>query len=293
MSSELQSLNIYQDSKGEDVTDARGITLFNKPSVQSAYLSIPIDSDEYNMKHSKRGKCLIFNNKDFELHTRLNERKGTERDAEQLYHCFRALDFDVIIHKNLSVKEVRNELEKVSREDHTNRDCFVCCILSHGENGLLYGRDGKFPNDMIFSPFTGNICPTLAGKPKVFFIQACQGDKLDKGVILARGRDEADGTSHFFKIPSHADFLICYSTVPGFYSWRNTNNGSWFIQALCSVLKTHAKSTDLQSLMTIVSRKVAYEFESCVPTDPGMDKMKQVPCITSMLTRKIYFHPKV
>ena len=27
-----------------------------------------------------------------------------------------------------------------------------------------------------------------------------------------------------------ADFLIAYSTVPGFYSWRNTTQGSWFIQ---------------------------------------------------------------
>ena len=29
-----------------------------------------------------------------------------------------------------------------------------------------------------------------------------------------------------YKIPSHADFLIAYSTIPGFYSWRNTTAGT-------------------------------------------------------------------
>ncbi|XP_076343603.1 caspase drICE-like isoform X2 [Tachypleus tridentatus] len=292
MSTEEQSVNCH-DGGREDVGDALGIPFFNRTSEASAYLSIHPDSEEYNMRHKTRGKCLIFNNKDFDPHTRLNERRGTNQDGEQLYRCFRELDFEVVMHCNLPVKAMLNELEKVSKEDHSNRDCFVCCILTHGEQGALYGRDGKFPNEMVFTPFTGDLCTSLAGKPKIFFIQACQGDKLDRGVTLATGKDEPDAGSKFFKIPTHADFLICYSTVPGFYSWRNTNNGSWFVQALCKVLEGHAKDMDLQSLMTIVCRKVAYDFESCVPNDPGMDRMKQVPCISSMLTRKIYFHPKI
>lgn len=35
------------------------------------------------------------------------------------------------------------------------------------------------------------------------------------------------------KIPMEADFLIAYSTISGYYSWRNSVNGSWFIQSLC------------------------------------------------------------
>ena len=27
-----------------------------------------------------------------------------------------------------------------------------------------------------------------------------------------------------------ADFLLAHSTVAGYYSWRNTASGSWFIQ---------------------------------------------------------------
>ncbi len=54
------------------------------------------------------------------------------------------------------------------------------------------------------------------------------------------GTTQTDSNAHSYKIPSHADFLIAYSTIPGFYSWRNTQNGSWFVQALCFELSRDA-----------------------------------------------------
>jgi caspase 7 len=56
-----------------------------------------------------------------------------------------------------------------------------------------------------------------------------QGDQLDAGVQLKKVNhtSETDSGSTSYKIPSHADFLIAYSTIPGFYSWRNTTAGSW------------------------------------------------------------------
>ena len=76
--------------------------------------------------------------------------------------------------------------------------------------------------------------------------QACQGDQLDAGVRLKRcAYTETDSNSMSYKIPSHADFLIAYSTIPGFYSWRNTTAGSWFIQSVCHVLQRHGTTKDL------------------------------------------------
>ena len=96
----------------------------------------------------------------------------------------------------------------------------------------------------------------------------------------------------FFRIPNHADFLIVYSTIPGFYSWRNTTAGSWFVQALVHVLQREANSTDLLSILTRVSRKVAFDFQSNVPGDHIMHEKKQIPCVTSMLTRDLVFTRK-
>lgn len=85
-------------------------------------------------------------------------------------------------------------------------------VLSHGEQGIIYAKDGAYkPDDHLWGRFTGDKCVTLAGKPKLFFIQACQGDRLDAGVMM---RTQVDG-SPSFKIPIFADFLIAYSTIPG------------------------------------------------------------------------------
>ena len=62
----------------------------------------------------------------------------------------------------------------VAEDDHSDADCFVCVILSHGEEGVVYGTDGKVPLDKLLGYFKGDICPSLAGKPKLFFIQVGQ-----------------------------------------------------------------------------------------------------------------------
>ena len=122
----------------------------------------------------------------------------------------------------------------------------------------------------------------------------CLWIQLDGGVRLhAVAKTETDSNAHTYKIPSHADFLIAYSTIPGFYSWRNTSNGSWFVQALCKELNSEtAAARDLLSILTRVARRVALDFQSNTPGDYMMHERKQIPCITSMLTRDIYFTAK-
>jgi caspase 7 len=77
--------------------------------------------------------------------------------------------------------------------------------------------------------------------------------------------------------------------VAGYYSWRNTTRGSWFIQALCDQLKHRGFEMDLVTLLTFVSQRVAFDFESNCPDSPTMHQQKQIPCIMSMLTRLIQF----
>lgn len=62
----------------------------------------------------------------------------------------------------------------MAAEDHSDADCVAVIVLTHGdEKGMLVPQDSHvmYNVDMLWKPFTADKCPTLAGKPKLFFIQ--------------------------------------------------------------------------------------------------------------------------
>jgi len=266
----------------------------SKKNPNAAAMSCPKNATAYNMHHNRRGVALIFNHKHFESRLGLKVRNGTDADKENLRNTLRQLGFQVHVCDDLTFREIEKTIERYSTfEDHHDADCLFVAILSHGEGGVLYSRDQAYKADRIWSQFTGDKCPSLAGKPKLFFIQACQGDQFDSGVKMQR-YTESDSQTLSYKIPTHADFLIAYSTIPGFYSWRNTASGSWFVQALCQVLQRQGRQgINLLSCLTIVCRIVAFDFQSNVPGDREMHEKKQIPCIMSMLTRDVIFEEKM
>ncbi|KAL1117754.1 hypothetical protein AAG570_004069 [Ranatra chinensis] len=241
------------------------------------------------MNHKKRGVALLFNFETFDV-PQMARRSGTSADAENLRLQLCRLNFDVRTYNDLKVDELFNIIEAVSKEDHTDCDCFLMCVLTHGEEGVLYAKDTCYKPDGLWLTFTATNCPSLAGKPKLFFIQACQGSQLDSGVQL---RTQTDGSSDRYKIPTFADLLIAYSTLPGFFAWRNTTKGAWFVQALCKELEINAYTVDILTLLTFVNRRVAVEFESNVPNDHHMHAKKQISFITYTLTRVLRFQPKI
>lgn len=56
----------------------------------------------------------------------------------------------------------------------------------------------------------------------------------------------------YLQIPSNSDVLIAYSSSPHYVSWRNTENGSYFIQAICDVFSEHAHSESIESMLKMV-----------------------------------------
>lgn len=58
-----------------------------------------------------------------------------------------------IINRNISAAET----------DHTDYDCFLLAVLSHGEMNMLYAKDVPYKPDELWKPFTSDRCPTLAG----------------------------------------------------------------------------------------------------------------------------------
>jgi len=54
-------------------------------------------------------------------------------------------------------------------ENHADRDCFAVAVLSHGDDGVLYGVDKIITIENFIAPIKS--CPSLVGKPKLFIFQ--------------------------------------------------------------------------------------------------------------------------
>uniref|UniRef100_A0A3Q1FX76 Caspase-8 n=1 Tax=Acanthochromis polyacanthus TaxID=80966 RepID=A0A3Q1FX76_9TELE len=195
------------------------------------------------MNSSKRGICLIINNDNFyKSKVPLKNRKGTMVDGECLQKVFEWLGFEVQTHNDCDKRKILSLVYELSRTDHRQMDCFVCCVLSHGLEGAVCGVDGeKVMLKELTDLFDGSNCPSLAGKPKLFFIQACQGLVRQRAVPIEEDSGTpsgicSDAVRATVYIPTQADYLLGMSTVPLCISFRDKTEGTWFIQSLCQNL---------------------------------------------------------
>ncbi|XP_055739774.1 caspase-8 isoform X1 [Salvelinus fontinalis] len=222
------------------------------------------EMEHYSMTCNPRGTCLIINNHHFMGFSGLTDRPGTEQDEKALHNVFSRLGFKVEVCSDLTEKTMLGAVEELGGRSHIQADALVVCVLSHGEKGCVLGTDGgEVPISSLTQPFTSKQCPSLMGKPKLFFIQACQGKGFQRGALLLpsirqrEGRYEADAGA-IESIPWHADFLIGMATVEECKSFRNTKEGSIYIQELCKQLEWGAdRGEDILSVLTRVNREVS------------------------------------
>ncbi|XP_075629599.1 caspase-9 [Balearica regulorum gibbericeps] len=261
----------------------------------------------YELKGDPCGRCLILNNVNFGRDSNLSTREGSDVDCEKLEKRFKTLRFDVLTRRDLKAQEMASELQKLARQDHSALDCCVVVILSHGCQtshiqfpGGVYGTDGNsIPIEKIVNYFNGSHCPSLRGKPKLFFIQACGGEQRDRGFVVDCDSpgDEAPGGSlesdaipfqppsanvdepdAVASLPTPSDILVSYSTFPGFVSWREVSSGSWYVETLDSVLEQYASSEDLLNMLLRVANAVS-----------AKGTYKQIPGCFNFLRKKFFF----
>ncbi|XP_053328225.1 caspase-8-like isoform X2 [Spea bombifrons] len=238
------------------------------------------EDDLYAMNSTHRGYCLIISNLDF-MHS--SSRQGTEKDEEELRNVFKWLGLDVETHNEQSAENIHTCMKDFASRDHSERDCFVCCIMTHGESGMILGNDNvTIPINDIITYFIPDNCPTLCGKPKLFFIQACQGKKSQDSYPI---QDDASVSprKYVIKIPTDADLLIGMSTVDGYYSYRHVKYGTWYIQAVCKNLAEMVpRGEDILSILTKVNNDVSLKEDQ-------EGNRKQMPQPTYTLRKKLIF----
>ncbi|XP_049576679.1 caspase-6 isoform X2 [Syngnathus scovelli] len=281
------------------VTDSKNLCVQNLTETDAFRSECLLDpAEEYKMEYKRRGQALIFNQERFFWRLGMNDRHGTDTDCYNLQIRLKQLNFEVKVYENYKNEEVLEIIHKAAEDNHSDADCFVLVFLSHGEDEHVYTYDGKISIQHITSLFKGDQCPSLVGKPKIFVWQACRGDKHDEPVLPCDAVDSEVKTSEVVvdasavhTLPAGADFIMCYSVAEGYYSHRDTVNGSWYIQDLCELLRKYGDSLEFTELLTLVNRMVSARSVLGSKDRDSIGK-KQVPCFASMLTKKLYFRPK-
>ncbi|KAL3048707.1 hypothetical protein OYC64_007296 [Pagothenia borchgrevinki] len=142
----------------------------------------------------------------------------------------------------------------------------------------------------------------LTAKPKVFLIQACQGGQIHPKVLLkglqadsSRSTRQADDSDSTF-IPQEADFLVHTATIEDYYSIRNTEVGSWFIQSVCNqLIKGCRRNEEIEVILRRVNKEVARK-DSVLRCDPesgtSCGPTTQMPAIWHTLRKRLVLTPR-
>lgn len=268
----------------------------------------------YRMSSSPRGFALVISNVNFDASTGLDARKGGEVDEEVLRKVFTELDYQTIVHRNLTAQDMAKCIEDLARRpEHENMDSLVVCLLSHGTDGAVYGTDAEpLQLDWVFKAFDNSGCPLLQNKAKMFFIQACRGETRDCGVEQVdgptrtsspnceqqdagrEGEETGDprqsGDSPRIKLPQRSDMICGFASLKGHCAMRNTKKGSWYIQELNRALRLHSKDVHLADILVKVNNRIKQREGYC-PGTP-YHRCKEMSEFTTSLCQSIFLFPK-
>jgi len=210
-------------------------------------------------------------------------RHGSEIDLQSLKDLFETQwSFQTRVDENMTADGILKKARDIGERDYSENDSFFFIILSHGnQNGILGVDENHVSLAALTDFFTSDKCKSLRGKPKVFIVQACRGDKEDPGAVVSDATPGRAVNTALQAVPVESDFLVCYASPIGYSSYRDTENGSWYIQELVRIFKKYHTEEHLMDLMLRVN--FAVSKKSC-------DLGKQIPSEECRLTKKCYFH---
>ena len=241
----------------------------------------------YSLDFAIPARVFIFNNRNFKKGS--DFRGGSEKDVIRLCHLFELFKFQVECFIDKTADQIGDRIRTISSIDYNNVGCVLIFIMSHGTDGKIFGTDGEevHLNDFV-DPF--KTIKSLKDKPKMFFFNACRGDKMtpthdNMNLVEMDAKKANEDLFKATKTPLDADFLFVYSTVANYYSIRDSENGSWFIQILCDIITKNKTQRDIHGILTDVIREVKKK--------EGKNKkgnlIKMHPTYTSQLSKDFYF----
>ncbi|WAQ95527.1 CASP1-like protein [Mya arenaria] len=155
------------------------------------------DANAYKFNHYMRGHAIIVVNDTFQNY---DFREGAKYDLKNMKEIAKKLGFkwqNRLFYENVTHKQMNMVLKDATEADHTNCEGLLFMISTHGEekenpkakgkkdHALICSDDRFIYTSEITKMFNDTKCPSLKGKPKLFFIQACRGTEVDHGVNIS------------------------------------------------------------------------------------------------------------
>ncbi|XP_069851904.1 CASP8 and FADD-like apoptosis regulator isoform X3 [Dipodomys merriami] len=174
-------MEMGHSTAGQPTTNSRIKKPVKMPIQESgAFLLQPKTQERYRMQSKPLGICLIIN--------------CTGNDTEDLQRAFTSLGYKVECLSYLQAEDISQALHRMAcMPQHQDYDSFVCILVSRGSSQSVFGVDQTHSGlslDQIRRTFTGDACPYLIGKPKLFFIQnyeVLEGQLEDSSVLEVDG----------------------------------------------------------------------------------------------------------
>ena len=280
----------------------------SKSKTDAATTTMPL---KYDMNNKKRGMALVINIRTFE-NNKHSERVWSEKDVENLKTTLEYLEFKVVLCENSTKEQIETVLKE--QQFHNDSDCFLCVVMSHGNQDNIMTSDNKLISfEEIMAPI--KTCPSLGMKPKIFFFQACRGEneietkerppstshsRSSSACSTKSGRNAkmTDNIKSSYsplppiqtgklktKLEDETDLLLFNSTLPNHLSWSmNENEGTIFIKSFCDVFNNAYKNLEtsdhlsLSQMITLIKASVQqYQIQVAISNSTMHKELKFWP----------------
>lgn len=251
------------------------------------------DAPVYTMTSKPHGLAIIFVNGKFDRNPHapnivLNDRAGAQKDEEHFVSMFEFLGYTAVVYRNLSSAEMYVKMEELNKMDHSKYDSLVVCVSSHGNQRAIYGSDSV---EVKRDEFCNSIksSPSLKGKPKLFFIQACRLPVVDADGH-GDGKEE-QCTPVATPLHPDADMLIANASTPDNAAYISSCYGSWFVTSLKKKLTDPALiySRNLSQILQEVNNEVCQQLGRTRNKD---ETVVQCVEVTTRLRKGVIFFQK-
>ncbi|XP_034354421.1 CASP8 and FADD-like apoptosis regulator [Arvicanthis niloticus] len=211
-----------------------------KTSIQEsgAFLPPHIHEESYRMQSKPLGICLIID--------------CIGNDTEYLQETFTSLGYRVqpfLFPRSHEIPQIIRRFACMTQ--HQDYDSFVCVLVSRGGFQSMMGTDdlhSGFSLDCVKNMFTGDTCPSLRGKPKLFFIQNYEslGSHLEDSSLEVDGpaiKNVDSKPLHARPCTTHpeADIFWSLCTADVSHLEKSSSSSSVYLQKLSQQLKQDRK----------------------------------------------------